>query len=143
MKRTLYVTFLFILITLRSLAQTNDAAQEIMQVLNQQAISWNEGNLEKYMEGYWKSDSLQFIGKNGITKGWDATLNRYKKSYPDKVTMGVLSFDIISNEELNDKYYFVVGTWHLKREKDELKGYFSLIWKKIDGKWLIISDHSS
>ena len=121
----------------------NNPKTEIDLVLKLQAQAWNKGNLEQYMDGYWKSDSLQFIGKNGITKGWAATLANYKKSYPDKAAMGELTFEIYSREPLGDEHYLVIGKWHLKREKDDLGGHFSLLWKKIDGKWRIIADHSS
>lgn len=117
---------------------------EIMQTFQNQQKAWNNGDLEGFMNGYWQSDSLKFIGKNGITFGYEATLERYKKSYPDTATMGKLKFDILSMKQLNKKHIFVIGKWHLKREeKEDLEGYFTLIWKKIDKKWVIIADHSS
>lgn len=126
-----------------SMAQTNQSITEIEKVLNAQTKAWNEGDIEKYMEGYWHSDSLLFIGKNGVTKGWTATLERYKKSYPGKEGMGKLDFTILSEEKMGNELYLVIGKWHLQREKDELGGHFSLIWKNINGKWVIITDHSS
>jgi ketosteroid isomerase-like protein len=86
-----------------------------------------------------------FIGKKGITKGWQQTLNNYKKSYPDKAAMGQLAFDIISVEAIAKTTMYVVGKWHLKRSKEQgdLQGHFSLIVKKINNKWFIVSDHSS
>jgi ketosteroid isomerase-like protein len=125
------------------MAQTNQSITEIEKVLNAQTKAWNEGDIEKYMEGYWHSDSLLFIGKNGVTKGWTATLERYKKSYPGKEGMGKLDFTILSEEKMGNELYLVIGKWHLQREKDELGGHFSLIWKNINGKWVIITDHSS
>ena len=71
--------------------------QQIMRVLMNQQAAWNDGNLEGFMNGYWESDSLSFIGKKGITKGWQQTLDNYKKSYPDKSTMGILKFEIANN----------------------------------------------
>jgi ketosteroid isomerase-like protein len=108
-----------------------------------QTQAWNQGNLEDFMAGYWKSDSLKFIGKSGITYGWQATLNNYKKSYPDKAAMGILTFEIISVEKTSNKTAFVIGKWKLKRQNDEPKGYFTLFWRKIKGKWFIVADHSS
>ena len=116
---------------------------EILSVLQKQQMCWNKGDIDCYMEGYWKSDSLRFIGKNGIQYGWEKTLQNYKKSYPDKITMGNLSFKLISLEELNDHTAFMIGKWSLKRTKDELSGYFSLIWQKKNGRWVITTDHSS
>ncbi|MGZ3862822.1 MAG: YybH family protein [Bacteroidia bacterium] len=126
-------------------AQTNSGpdAEEIGKVMKMQEEAWNEGNAEKFMQGYWNSDSLTFVGKNGVTFGWKQTLANYKKNYPDKETMGKLVFTIIKKEKLGDENFLVIGKWHLTRSKDEVGGHFSLIWKKINGKWVIISDHTS
>ncbi len=116
---------------------------EIVGTMNKQSNCWNNGNIDCYMDGYWKSDSLTFIGKDGPVYGWQNTLDRYKKNYPDKATMGNLTFELISIEPLGKEAIFVIGAWKLTRTKDELSGYYSLIWKKIDGKWVIVADHSS
>lgn len=116
---------------------------EIQKVMDKQETAWNEGNVEKFMEGYWNNDSLSFVGKSGITFGWKATLSNYKKNYPDKETMGKLAFEIIKRERLGPESYLVIGKWSLQRTKDNVGGHFSLVWRKINGKWLIISDHTS
>ena len=108
-----------------------------------QQDAWNNFNIESFMEGYWKSDSLKFIGKNGITYGWDSTLENYKKIYPSKEAMGKLTFTIISLDLISDTSAFMIGKYHLKRKNDEPSGHFTLLWLKIDGKWLIVADHSS
>lgn len=115
-----------------------------MEVLNRQQENWNKGDIETFMQDYWKSDELKFLGKNGIVKGWQATLDRYLKSYPDRATMGQLKFDIKEVDFLSKKSAWVLGQWHLTRpEKGDVGGYFTLIFKKIDGKWVIVSDHTS
>lgn len=116
--------------------------QQIKTLLNQQALDWNKGDIEAYMQGYWHSDSLVFIGKNGPKYGWQTTLANYQKSYPDKSAMGELSFEFIKIE-CHEATAFVIGKWSLKREKDNPGGYFTLYLKKINGKWLIVADHSS
>lgn len=121
--------------------ETNKNA--IRSVMDKQAQSWSNGDIDGFMDGYWKSDSLRFLGKRGLTKGWQTTLDNYKKSYPDKKAMGKLKFDYISFEPLNNKQMFVVGKWALEREKDTLKGYYSLVWEKIDGNWKVIFDHTN
>jgi Domain of unknown function (DUF4440) len=108
-----------------------------------QEIAWNRGNLEQFMEGYWRSDSLRFIGSRGLTYGWQQTLDNYRKGYPDRDAMGILNFTILSIEPLSRKSAFVVGKWHLKRTKGDLSGHFTLLWRKVDGKWVIVADHSS
>lgn len=116
---------------------------DIQAVLAKQESDWNEGNIEGFMEGYWKSDSLQFIGKSGLTKGWLATLNGYKKSYPGKAGMGILQFDLLSFQQLSDSSALVIGNYRLRREEKLDKGIFSLVWRKINGQWLIVADHTS
>jgi ketosteroid isomerase-like protein len=120
----------------------NDKA--IKQILAEQQSFWNVGNIPSFMEYYWKSDSLKFIGTNGVTKGWNNTLSRYLKNYPDKATMGKLQFDIQDIDNISDNSAWVLGKWHLTRpEKGDIGGYFTLIFKKINGRWLIVSDHTS
>ena len=119
---------------------TEDA---VTKVLNDQENAWNTGDITKYMEGYWKNDSLKFIGKSGIQYGWQQTIDNYKKSYPDKATMGSLKFEIVKIETLSNSSAFVVGKWALTREKGNVNGYFTLLFKLIEGNWVIVCDHSS
>ena len=94
------------------------------------------------MSYYWKSDSLIFIGSKGVKYGWQTTLDNYRKNYPNKESMGELHFDVLKIETLaNDKMY-VIGKWTLKR-KEPVGGHFTLLWKLINGNWLIVCDHTS
>ncbi len=136
------IAFLFLIISLLQ-APPEEDERIITEKLINQLKCWNSGDIECFMNDYWKNDSLMYIGKNGITYGWQNTLDRYHKNYPDKKAMGHLDFEIIKLEKLGEIHYFVVGRWKLARETGELSGYFSLIWKKVDGEWVIISDHSS
>ncbi|HBX50331.1 MAG TPA: DUF4440 domain-containing protein [Bacteroidales bacterium] len=117
--------------------------EKIKNILFAQADAWNKGDLSGYMNTYWKSDSLRFIGKNGIQYGWKTTFENYQKSYPDKATMGTLTFDILSAEMLCISHVFVIGKWNITREKGSIGGYFTLIFEKKEGKWVITFDHSS
>ena len=123
-------------------AQTNDVAA-IRKVLQLQTEAWNNGNIDEFMKGYWKSDSLKFIGKSGVTYGYNETLSGYKKRYSDTIQMGKLFFDLLEIKKLSPEYYFVVGKWFLKRSVGDIGGYYTLLFRKINGKWVIISDHSS
>jgi len=125
-----------------SIAQSKDEIS-IRKLLSDQTIAWNKGDVENFMQGYWKNDSLMFIGKSGVTYGWTNTLNNYKKSYPDASAMGKLSFDIILVKRLSKEYYQVVGKWYLKRTIGDLNGHYTLLLKKISNEWVIIADHSS
>ena len=137
-----YILSLLLLCSATAFAQSSDEAS-IRKLLSEQTESWNRGDLEGFMKTYWKSDSLMFIGKSGVTYGWNNTLNNYKKGYPDTTAMGKLSFDIISVKPLSEKYYQVVGKWHLKRTIGDLSGHYTLLLEKINGVWVIVSDHSS
>ena len=124
-------------------AQSSSAEKEIRAVLTLQDEEWNRGNIAGFMESYWKSDSLMFIGKSGITYGWQKTLDNYKKSYPDTAAMGKLRFDLIEFKLLGDKDCFVVGKWFLTRSIGNLNGAFTILLRKINNTWVIIADHSS
>ncbi len=117
--------------------------EAVIKVLEDQRQAWNRGDIDSYMQGYWKSDSLVFVGKAAPVYGWQGTLDRYKKSYPGKAAMGELTFDIIQVKILDDHNAFVLGGWHLKREKDAPGGYFTLWLRKINGAWKIVCDHTS
>lgn len=134
---------LFCCISFCAFAQTPTDKQAILNVLENQRAAWNKGDVESYMQGYIKSDSLLFVGKSGPTYGWQKTLDNYKRGYPDKAAMGYLTFGIKKVEFLNKDVAFVLGSWNLKREKDEPKGFFTLLLKKIKGEWKVVVDHSS
>ncbi len=117
--------------------------QAILKVLDDQRIAWNKGDIDSYMQGYWHSDSLLFVGTAAPTHGWQATLDRYKKHYPGKAAMGTLTFTILKVDLLDKTNAFVLGGWHLQREKDAPGGYFTLWFRKINGEWKIVVDHTS
>ena len=84
-----------------------------------------------------------FIGKSGITYGWQKTLDNYKKRYPDTAAMGKLDFDLLEVKRLSVMYFFVAGKWHLTRTIGDVGGHFTLLFKKVKNKWVIVADHSS
>lgn len=140
MKKLLLCT-LMLLYSALTFAQRDK--QAILNVLEQQRAGWNKGDVTEYMQGYWKSDSLMFVGKSGITYGWQTTLAHYEKGYPDKAVMGQLTFTIIKVNLLNPNNAFVLGGWNLKRDKDAPGGFFTLWFRKINGEWKIVCDHTS
>jgi ketosteroid isomerase-like protein len=123
-------------------AQSKDE-QTIRTLIEEQRLAWNTGDKEKFMQTYWQSDSLMFIGKSGITYGWQKTLDNYRKGYPDTAAMGKLDFDLLEVKRLSVMYFFVVGKWHLTRSIGDVGGHFTLVFKKIKNKWVIVADHSS
>jgi len=115
---------------------------EITKILMQQKDDWNAFDIDKFMEGYWQSEELTFIGSRGITKGWQQTLDNYKKSYPDPEAMGKLDFEVIQLDVLDEENAVMIGRFTLFREKDTPTGLFTLRWKKFEGKWKIVSDQT-
>ena len=130
------------LLSFSAIAQNKDR-QQILSVLDAQKNAWNDGDINRFMDTYWKNDSLLFIGKSGVTYGWQNTLNNYKKGYPDTSAMGKLDFDILHVNRISQTHYFVIGKWHLTRSIGNVGGHFSLMLRKVRKKWLIIADHSS
>ena len=139
MKKSI-LSFIFILLSCICFAQDKQA---ILKVMAKQQQDWNRGDIDGFMQSYWKSDSLMFLGKKGPNYGWQTTLDHYKKSYPDKAAMGQLSFKIIKVDVLDKTNAFVLGAWNLKRAKDAPGGYFTLWFKKFNGVWKIVADHTS
>jgi len=139
MKAFIFSALLFLM---TSVAAAQDQ-KAILDILETQRSAWNKGNLEDFMQTYWKSDSLLFVGQSGPKYGWQTTLDNYRKSYPNRAAMGTLSFDIKEVRFLTRDDAFVLGAWHLQREKDTPNGYFTILLRKIDGQWKIIADHSS
>ncbi len=140
MKKLLLI--LIIILPSIAKAQSKDEAA-IRNILATQNEAWNRGDIEQFMIGYWENDSLMFIGKSGVTYGYTNTLNNYKKGYPDTAAMGKLSFNLIQVKKLSNKYYHITGKWFLKRSIGDVGGHYTLVFKKIKGRWVIISDHSS
>ncbi len=136
--------FIIVLIGLSfQLAAQSANEKNIRKILTAQTAAWNRGDLDQFMNGYWMNDSLMFIGKSGVTYGWTNTLNNYKRGYPDTAAMGKLTFNIIKLKKLSKKYYHITGKWFLKRTIGDVGGHFTLLFKKINGRWVIIADHSS
>ncbi len=123
-------------------AQSTDE-MAVRKLLQKQVNAWNKGNIDEFMNGYWQSDSLVFIGKNGPKYGYKTTLENYRTNYPDASAMGELNFDLLQVKQLSPQYFYVIGKWHLRRSIGDLGGHFTLLFEKIKGSWLIIADHSS
>ncbi len=118
-------------------------AGEIKAVMNEQTAAWNRGDIEGFMQGYWNSPHLVFVSGANVTKGWQPTLDRYKKNYDSRSKMGVLTFSDLSVEVLSKDSAVVLGSWALQREKDNPHGKFTLIFRKFRDGWKIVHDHTS
>lgn len=142
MKKISLITLTLTLVFASASAQDKNELA-IRKSLNEQLEAWNKGDIPRFMETYWKNDSLMFIGKSGVTYGWQKTLDNYKKGYPDTAAMGKLDFNLLQVRRLSADHYFVVGKWHLTRTIGDVGGHFTLLFRKFGDRWMIVSDHSS
>lgn len=126
-----------------SMLLSYDDSTIIMQKFMLTQEAWNEGNIEGFMQGYHNSDRLVFVGSRGPTYGYNATLDNYRRGYPDTIAMGKLKFDLIDLYRIDCSTAIMIGRFYLKRSVGDQQGYFTLVWQKIDNEWVIISDHSS
>ena len=117
--------------------------REIRAMLERQDQAWNRGDIEAFMEHYLKSDELSFSSGGETIYGWQATRDRYKKRYPSAERMGHLTFSDLEIHPLGRGAALVLGRWHLDREPDSVGGNFSLVLRRIDGRWVIVHDHTS
>jgi hypothetical protein len=141
-----YKTIPFLLLVLAFAVPSRSqskAEREILSILDRQTAAWNRGDLEGFMNGYWENDSLMYIGKNGVTYGFKPTLSNYRRNYGDTARMGKLRFDILHVKRLSSRYYHVVGRWSLRRSAGDVGGHYTLLFRRIRGEWVIVSDHSS
>ena len=116
---------------------------KVNELLDKQVEAWNKGNLKKFMDTYWKSEDLIFVGSKGVTYGWQRTFDNYKQNYPNKRSMGNLQFNILDIRKIDKRSIFVVGRFFLTRNSTNVEGHFTLVVQKKGRKWLIVSDHSS
>ncbi len=135
-------TIIFLFLIIQSFAQSN-TEKNIVGILNEQQNSWNQSNLAGFMKHYWKSDSLTFVSKNGVKKGWQSVYDGYQKSYAEKGEMGTLNFEIFKIDLLSNKNALVLGSCKVVNAKGTYQGYFTLWFKKIKRKWVIVQDHTS
>tara|TARA_B000000532_G_scaffold221271_1_gene196203 strand:- start:837 stop:1283 length:447 start_codon:yes stop_codon:yes gene_type:complete len=116
---------------------------KIISVLKEQENSWNKGDIEGFMQGYIRSDFLVFNGSKGPFYGWDSVKDRYLKTYPSKEKMGKLNFKIQNISLISSNVAQLLGQFFLNYPNEQVSGYFTLVFIKTKGKWLILSDHTS
>ena len=145
MKRNYFIPMFFIFCT-TLLAQKVVNPQDkkaVLDLMEAQENAWNEGDLDRFMLGYWQNEDLVFVGRTGPTYGYANTLAKYRKGYPDKEAMGTLSFDLLHLQQWDASTLQLIGKFTLIRTKDQPTGYFTLLFRKIEEQWKIVSDHTS
>ena len=130
-------------VSAQSDSQKSKASSEIRSVMDQQTVDWNDGDLDGFMKGYWNSEKLVFVSGDKVTRGWQQTLDNYKRSYSSKAKMGTLTFSGLEINVLSKDAAVVLGSWSLAREADNPHGKFTLTFRKFKEGWRIIMDHTS
>ena len=124
-------------------AQSSAGQTEIRSLLEAQQEAWNRGDIDAFMAGYWKSDKTEFVGAGGIIRGWQAVMDRYRKSYPDRAAIGKLAFSDLQITMLCPDSAYILGRWQLERASDRPGGVFTLVARKFPEGWRIVHDHTS
>ena len=133
----------FILVSGLTACSTPDPCEDIKAVLLEQNEAWNNGDLESFFKGYWKSDKVVFAGGGTVHRGYKAMTDRYRKGYPTRERMGKLTFSELKFESITRNQVVVTGRWQLERETDNPGGVFTLIFRKFTDGWKIVHDHTS
>jgi ketosteroid isomerase-like protein len=138
------ISFLLLLtVSASAVAQNDRSPAAIRKVMEDQAAAWNQGDIDGFMDGYWRSEKLIFVSGDNVTRGWQPTLNRYKTSYNTREKMGTLTFSDLEITILSKDAAVVLGNWSLAREKDNPHGKFTLIFRKFKEGWRVVMDHTS
>ena len=116
---------------------------DLQDVLNEQVDAWNRGDIEGFMDYYWRSEDLDFISGDTVLRGWQATLERYKRKYPTKEAMGWLDFDDLQVTAMGEDEAQVTGRWRIRAGRKISRGGFELKFRRIEGRWLIARDHTT
>lgn len=147
MKNKLFCFLLFLMPLVSAVAQKGkDSAANtsaILGVLDKQVQAWNQGDLESFMRTYWNSPDLIFVSGTTVTKGWQPTLERYKKTYSSRAKMGTLKFTNLQVSALAQDSATVVGNWALTRANDQPHGKFTLKFRKFKNEWQIVRDQTT
>jgi len=119
------------------------AIAAIRAVLDAQVAAWNRGDIEGFMDGYWRSPETVFVSGDTVTHGWQTVLDRYKKGYSTREKMGTLVFSDLEIKLISKDAAIATGRWQLTRAGDTPHGRFTLIFRKTSQGWRIVHDHTS
>jgi len=146
MKNVLLISAILFLPAIAFAQSANETAKiksDVTAVMDAQAAAWNRGDVDAFMLGYWKSGDLVFVSGDAVTRGWQPTLDRYKKNYATREKMGVLKFSDLEIDVISKDAAVVLGSWALTRAGDTPHGKFTLIFRRFRDGWRIIHDHTS
>lgn len=115
----------------------------VEEVVRAQVDAWNKGDVDEFVKYYWNSDDVTFSSGGKVTRGWTATANNYRERYPTREAMGRVTFSNLETTPLGDEAALILGEWKLERADEPMAGNFTLVFRKLDDRWVIIHDHTS
>jgi len=130
----------------RTDAQDENVRRDIEAVVRAQEAAWNRGDVAGFMEaGYWRSPDMTFFSESDATRGFEPVLERYVARYKTGgAEMGSLTFAHVEVMPLGMDAAFVRGRWDLDfAQRPDVGGLFTLVFRRIDGRWRIVHDHTS
>jgi uncharacterized protein (TIGR02246 family) len=121
-----------------------EAIIEVKQALDGQVAAWNRGDLEAAMDFYWESPEMLWISRDGTEQGWQQVLEMFQKDFTDRSKMGVYTYEPLHIEQVGPEAVYYVYRWQIDLQGKKLMGgVSSQLWKRIDGRWVIASEHAS
>jgi ketosteroid isomerase-like protein len=142
MKKLILPFLVFAVLPVAHASEASDPSAEIRAVMDAQVAAWNRGDIDGYMDGYVRSDKLEFVSGGKITRGWQTVRDRYHRKYDSREKMGTLSFSEIKVSSLNTNNALVQGRWSLRRKADRPHGSFVLIFRHTPAGWRIAHDQT-
>lgn len=142
MKTIILLVMLIMSVPVSAMAQET---APVRRVLDEQVAAWNAGKLEEFMKSYWRSEELTFFSGARRLNGWEATLERYRKTYQaDGREMGQLAFANLDIRLLGPDAAFARGEYHLTfGDGKKATGIYTLVLRRFKDGWKIIHDHTS
>ncbi|WP_461490162.1 YybH family protein [Pontibacter sp. HJ8] len=121
-----------------------DAITEVKEALDGQVDAWNRGELEKAMTYYWNSPDMLWISRNGTETGYQEVLDGFQKDFTNRSKMGVYTYEPLHIEQVSAEAVYYVYHWKIDLQGKKLMGgVSSQLWKKLDGRWVITTEHAS
>jgi beta-aspartyl-peptidase (threonine type) len=116
----------------------------VRTVLAEQVTAWTKGDLDGFMAGYWNDEKLTYISGGKYVRGWKALRERYRVAYQaEGKEMGKLSFAEVDTEAVGPGAVLVRGKWQLRVAREEVGGWFTLLFRKLPDGWKATHDHTS
>jgi uncharacterized protein (TIGR02246 family) len=125
-----------------SIEMTEDH-QRIRALFESACAAWNRGDMDGYLADYWQSDNVRWVSEGTVRYGFEAIAAAVKARFDSPDNMGRLEVANLEIQLLGESDALVFGGWIQTTRTARRHGVFTVHVKKMDGEWLIVSDHSS